>query len=169
MYFVLGDRNVKYGPADMDTLRAWVAEGRILPGTKLERQVDGAIVEASSVTGLFPVVSNELPPVQAAPAGFEVSATVSYPRPAAEDKGAKTMGITAWVLGTLSLLTCAPICLGPIGIGLGIVAKSRGYALGNWAAIFCAVGLVVGSAVNLIVALNNPEFQRLLESLTKNQ
>ena len=51
----------EYGPADLDTLCEWKADGRVLPANPA-REVDGDLWKtAGDVPGLFPV---ESPPVQ---------------------------------------------------------------------------------------------------------
>ena len=50
-YFVIGDDGSRYGPADIDTLVAWAAEGRIVASTMLidrgtEEQVRAASLSA---------------------------------------------------------------------------------------------------------------------------
>lgn len=51
-YYVLGDQGQKYGPADIDTLNAWIAEGRIVSTSMLEDAASGMQLAASSVQGL---------------------------------------------------------------------------------------------------------------------
>ena len=51
-FYVLGDQGQKYGPADIDTLNAWIAEGRIVSTSMLEDEGSGVQLAASSVHGL---------------------------------------------------------------------------------------------------------------------
>ncbi len=61
-YLVVGPNGQEYGPANVDTLKQWVAENRLGPQTMLKDFQTGQAVAASSVPGLFP------PPVTAPPA-----------------------------------------------------------------------------------------------------
>jgi hypothetical protein len=54
-YFVIADDGNKYGPADLATLNAWIAEGRLQPNTILEEVQTMERRPASAVPGLnFP-------------------------------------------------------------------------------------------------------------------
>lgn len=65
-YFVIAPDGSKYGPADLPTLRAWVAEGRIVADTMLEEEKSRQRVAARMVAGLFSTESmSGLPPVGA--------------------------------------------------------------------------------------------------------
>ena len=51
-YFVIWNDGQKFGPADIQTLNEWIAQGRITPTTELESVVDGSRMQASSLPGL---------------------------------------------------------------------------------------------------------------------
>ncbi len=51
-FYVVGDNGDKYGPADLATLNQWIADGRLLPNSKVERSADGIQGLASQVPGL---------------------------------------------------------------------------------------------------------------------
>jgi hypothetical protein len=51
-YFVIADDGNKYGPADLATLNAWIAEGRLQPNTILEEAQTMERRPASAVLGL---------------------------------------------------------------------------------------------------------------------
>jgi hypothetical protein len=53
MYYILGEGGAKYGPADMDTLKQWVAEHRITRDMMIENADNGTQVKASDIPGLF--------------------------------------------------------------------------------------------------------------------
>lgn len=56
-YMVIWSDGQKFGPADIDMLNQWAAEGRIKPETELESVVDGTRMSAASLPGLvFPAV-----------------------------------------------------------------------------------------------------------------
>ncbi|MCW5936669.1 MAG: hypothetical protein KIT11_05120 [Fimbriimonadaceae bacterium] len=52
-YYVIWPDGQKFGPADVDTLTQWAAEGRITPSTELESVDTGARAPASSVPGII--------------------------------------------------------------------------------------------------------------------
>lgn len=52
-YYVVGPDGQKFGPADVITLKSWVAQKRIKPETKLVHSETGVEVEARTVAGLF--------------------------------------------------------------------------------------------------------------------
>lgn len=54
-YYVVADDGSRFGPADMVTLKSWVAQKRIRPETKLVNADTNAEVRASEVPGLFTV------------------------------------------------------------------------------------------------------------------
>lgn len=51
-YFVIWNDGQKFGPADVQTLNEWIAQGRITPTTELESVVDGSRLQAGSLPGL---------------------------------------------------------------------------------------------------------------------
>jgi hypothetical protein len=54
-YFVIGDGGQHYGPADVDQLKVWVQEGRIIPRTLLKPEQGGATIPARDLPELgFP-------------------------------------------------------------------------------------------------------------------
>ncbi len=70
-YYVLGDGGAKYGPADVDTLNRWAAEGRLHAGSLLEENGTGRTVRVHEVAGLFvPGAQNPQPPGQPGPSPF---------------------------------------------------------------------------------------------------
>ena len=52
-YFVIGPDGQKFGPADINTLTQWAAEGRLTPATMLEDEF-GKQMPASELPGVFP-------------------------------------------------------------------------------------------------------------------
>ena len=53
-YMVIGPDGSEYGPADIATLKQWAAENRLQPATNLRDFNSGQIVQASTLTDLFP-------------------------------------------------------------------------------------------------------------------
>ncbi len=56
-YKVIGSDGNEYGPVDVDTLRQWVAEGRIGQSTQMKDADTGRAFLAGSLTWLFPVAN----------------------------------------------------------------------------------------------------------------
>lgn len=61
-YFVIGQDGQKYGPANMDTLRQWVREGRVNGGTRLEPVTGGPAIMASQLPDLGLSAGPQMPP-----------------------------------------------------------------------------------------------------------
>ena len=122
-YYVLGSDGKRYGPTEVEGLKAWAIEGRVDAQTTLELE-DGTQILASQVPGLLP---HAVPPMQ-----------VSAPyRP---DDGATEL-TTAWICGAVGLLVCGPIAI--IGLVNANKAVIKGNAGGNAARIFNIVVLVL--------------------------
>ncbi|RYZ88872.1 MAG: hypothetical protein EOP06_10220, partial [Proteobacteria bacterium] len=68
---MIAEDGQRYGPADVLTLRGWIAEGRMTGGHYLEEETSGRRVMAAEVPQLG---FGTMPPV-------EVTPTVAYPRP----------------------------------------------------------------------------------------
>ncbi|MBS1710158.1 MAG: hypothetical protein JSS71_00360 [Armatimonadetes bacterium] len=51
-YFVIWNDGQKFGPADIQVLNEWIAQGRITPATELESVADGSRLQAGSLPGL---------------------------------------------------------------------------------------------------------------------
>ena len=66
-YFVIGSDGNEYGPVEMDTLKTWVAENRVLPTTILKDAATGQSGQASYVPGLFAAAPPTQPQYQQAP------------------------------------------------------------------------------------------------------
>lgn len=158
-YFVIGDDGQKYGPADVGTLQAWVAEGRLLPNQQVEEEGSGIRMAAAAVNGLnFP---NQGPPQaqQASPYQQPSGTTYegAYVRPGqvpfSGDTGQQDVTL-GWVFGVLGLLIC---CLfEPAGLFFAHRAVEKGHPGGKAAKIFCIVVLclqVVGLIAYALFAI----------------
>lgn len=53
-YLIIGPDGKEYGPANIDTVKQWVAENRIFPQTQLKNFASGQVLKASQIPGLFP-------------------------------------------------------------------------------------------------------------------
>lgn len=55
-YFVIGSNGLRYGPADVDTLVAWVREGRIVPDTQLLQRGAERAIRAAELPALAAIL-----------------------------------------------------------------------------------------------------------------
>jgi hypothetical protein len=142
-YFVLGEQGQKYGPADLDTLNSWIAEGRLLPTTMLEDEASGVRSAASAVSGLrFPVV----PPPAAVPSGpvYNPAATGGVPYSPPTYKSDEGIGPVLLAFGMFALSLVLTFTIGAfgiysalVGVGAGWKAKDDRPALGWIATVLC--------------------------------
>jgi hypothetical protein len=143
-YYVIWADGQKFGPADVDTLTQWAAEGRINENTELESATTGARLSAGSVPGILftsrevspPDLGQSPPPQETAsyaPPTPE-STPFSGPNPgggyapspyAATDDGSQYVTYS-WISLAVGLL-----CLGCIGTGAGIYFASEAKKRGN--------------------------------------
>lgn len=153
-YFVVGPDGKEYGPATVDTLRSWVAENRILPGTMLKNFQSGQTVLAGTIPALFP----STPPVQAAPPPGSVppgdwsrppTMAAAYPR--GGNSGYVDTGkgdvIYAIVIAVIALLLFfvahgIGLIIGVGGLVRAIRAREKGHALANVAIAISVITLV---------------------------
>lgn len=77
-YMVVGADGNEYGPATLDTLKAWVVENRLTAGTQLRDYQTGQLLVAGTLPEIFP-----LPPVaaEASPAALAVGGPSAPPSP----------------------------------------------------------------------------------------
>jgi len=163
MYFVIADDGNKYGPADVATLNAWIAENRLQPTTILEDSQTMERRAAQNVPGLmFPNMSaggpamsgNTVRPEPSAPTGFSPGAysapggvNSNYPRydsaPSAE---AQKLVTSAWIMGAIGIFCCGILPI--FGIIRANKAKEMGHPQAQAALIFNIIALVIvcGSA-----------------------
>ena len=68
MYLVIGGDGGTWGPYDFDSMRRFVAEGRVIPGTQVSVEGSNAWIPAAMVPGLFATGASPLQqPVTAVP------------------------------------------------------------------------------------------------------
>jgi hypothetical protein len=107
VYYVVGPDGNRYGPADLPTLNAWIAQGRIAPQSILE----DAHTRSRTTAGMVPGLIFAAMPPTAAPAPFPYSPPPAYspgsmtPFPPYAPSGNSTEVQLAWGLGALGLLT----------------------------------------------------------------
>jgi hypothetical protein len=124
-YVIAPDGTTKYGPADVETLKGWVAENRLGPDTMLEDFQSGMRLPASQVRDLFPE------PVQPqgtmAPGTMSPAGASGYERPqfGSMDDGRQDVN-QAFIYAVAGFCCCWPIFC-----PLGIAAANRAIAKGN--------------------------------------
>jgi hypothetical protein len=170
MYFVVLPDGQKFGPADVNLLNQWVAEGRILSNTMLEEAQTGRQYPASSLPGLH--VATAAPP----PGSFPQPTTMNPPQtygnyyrgggmPAAVGDNGQSDLTLAYVFAAIGLVMCLGVgaCggCGLIGIVfpiLGLVYANKAEQKGNtgaqgakilsWVALGLQIaGLLFGLAI----------------------
>lgn len=164
MYFVVLPDGQKFGPADLNLLNQWVAEGRILPSSMLEDAQTGQRMPATSVPGLQVATVQ-----QQSPASFPAPGTMNPPqqygayyRPGQMDMGQSDLNL-AYVFGVIGLVMCVGggLCggCGLVGIVfpiLGLVfakkAQDKGNQAANGAKVLCWVALALQIA-GLVLSL----------------
>lgn len=117
-YFVIAPDGSKYGPADVNTLRQWLAQGRITPDTLLEEESSRQRFQAKLVAGLF------------APEG--PSSAVGYSRGTPKFEQGRGSGsdgsidvFLSYACSAMSILCCGLFIIG------GFVYASRAISKGN--------------------------------------
>lgn len=152
-YYVIGPDGNKYGPADVPTLKQWVAENRLQPDSMLEDFGSGQRVTAASVPGLFEDLA-PAPPVGMRP---EQSMYQNPPQPMASYQRSGDDG-SRELTKSFIYLALAFFCCFPIFSPLGIVQANAALAKGNPSAgiartlHFVVLGLGVVSIIFYIVA-----------------
>lgn len=107
MFSVLGADGRVYGPVDLDTLRQWVAERRVVPTTEVIEIATQRRMPASYVPGLFDSRPGETwaqPPRSPYPRKFNTQPV----SPAGADL---TTGWVFFALGAVGCVTCAILSL----------------------------------------------------------
>lgn len=61
-YYVVGPEGQRFGPADIETLKSWVTQKRVKPGTKLIHAGTESEIEARTLQGLFDEVAPQTSP-----------------------------------------------------------------------------------------------------------
>lgn len=149
-YYVIGPDGNKYGPADVPTLKTWVAENRLMPESMLEDFNTGQRMPASAVPGLIegqPTATAQPGPAMGAASPYSQApspgGTVYNPNAAAGDNGQSELTLS-WVFLVLGFCLCAPIFCS-LGIWKANQAAAKGNPTANIAKILNIVWLVIGS------------------------
>jgi hypothetical protein len=137
-YFVIAPDGSKYGPADIPTLRSWVAQGRISPDTILEEEASRQRVQARLVAGLFVAEGPSAP-------GYPRGA-----RPVETGKGAANDGgidvFLSYACSAMSILCCGLFIIGAFVYASRAISKgNRGGYAARIVAIFFLILYCVSS------------------------
>jgi hypothetical protein len=171
-YYVIGPDGNKYGPADVPTLKQWVAENRLGQQSMLEDFSSGQRLQAGQVPGLFGDAPTAAPtmgapgPAMGAPTGApyqpQYATPGNYPREMNDPNAGKTMIILSWVFSGIGVL-CCPIIFSTLGIIFAVIAKTQGAV--KWLAplIGGIVSLVVGMAIGIAVQPMVQEWARQMQ------
>ncbi len=172
-YYVVWPDGQRFGPADVDTLTQWAAEGRLQETTELEDAATGARLSAASVPGLIftspapaqpaapsspyetPVAANPYQETPSNPYGpvsnpYQNPPSPSgsnYPRQTANyDDGSADL-TKAWIFGVVGFFCCVALTF--VGIYFAVQAKKKGNS-GAQAALVVNVILVSISIIATI-------------------
>ena len=168
-YYVIGPDGNKYGPADVPTLKQWVAENRINAQSMLEDFNTGQRVQAGSVPGLFETSTTATAAPNMGPAAGTMYSNpptpgTVYNQGMSTDNGSNDLTL-AWVFGAVGLFCCG-IVFSSLGIWKAGVAIQKGNPGGNAARIFCIVTLILNlswgilNAATVMNRLQNGGFPR---------
>lgn len=161
MYKVVGSDGLEYGPADINTLREWISQGRLLPSTVVVDTVSGHRSLATDfplIADLFVSagVSSQQPPQQPPAASYGASYGANYvapnyyqrpPQSGVSPRSKIAAGLLALFLGGIGI---HQFYLGKTGLGLAMLLLCvltcgwGGIITGIWALVD-AIILLTGS------------------------
>ncbi len=119
-YFVVDPHSgQKFGPADLELLGRWAAEGRLTAHSTLEDVATGQRVYAAEIPGLR--VNEVAPPMPGGSGPYEAPPQAYVP----VDEAQKEAN-AAWIWFAVGLACC-----GLFGYPMSIIAANRAEALGN--------------------------------------
>jgi len=146
-YYVIGPDGNKYGPADVPTLKQWVAENRLQPDSMLEDFNSGQRMPAASVAGLFgdgttatATAGPTMGPAGASPYSEAPKPTGTVYNPGATyDNGQSDLNLS-WIFLVIGFCVC-PIIFPILGIWKANEAMKKGHPSANIAKILNIVVL----------------------------
>lgn len=139
-YRVIMPDGQAYGPADINTLRTWAAEGRLAPTTWLEDTATGQRLPASSVSGLFGTGN----PFPSANPTAEYYRANPYAGGYNYEGGANGVSIASLVC---SIVAVPLVCLWPLSILtalIGVVLGAFGLKANPQSRAMSIAGMVIG-------------------------
>lgn len=144
MYSVVGSDGQVYGPVDTETLRQWIAEGRILPTTNLVDPLDGRMIQAQHA----PVLMGTFPDPYLTPQAPHPQAH-AYPRPDLAAYGPPKSKVAALVIAFfLGNLGIHRFYLGHTSSGIAMLAL---FGAGFFTCGIAHIALAVWWLVDLIL------------------
>lgn len=166
MYKIIGADGKEYGPATLEQMKRWVAEGRVNPQTRVLAPGAAEWLPASQVPDLREALAQVQAGILAAGGSPGVFAVPGNAPPSAP-VGAPTQGlaITSFVLGLLGML-CLGLISGLPAIVCGHVAHGRarrdparygggGFAIAGFILGYCSIFATI-----ILAALFLPAFAR---------
>jgi hypothetical protein len=154
-YYVIGQDGNKYGPADIATLRQWIAEGRVNPDTWLEEEGSGQRVQSKSVVTPDAPQAPAYTPHQQQNFSQPPGPISPYPRQQSTQGDGQTQFVIGWICAVMSLF-CCPVGFGAAAIILGTNAKSKGHPGAQRLITFAIIFLVIGFVLNLVLTISQP-------------
>ena len=135
-YFVIGPDGSKFGPADILTLKEWVAENRVGPQTVLEDSDTSQRYGAFQIPGLFEVPATQPYAATPGPQNYPPPGSMyanppspaQYPRMAPGSPDSNNDLVWSFVLFGIGATMCF---LSPILCAFGIVQANKAIAKGN--------------------------------------
>lgn len=173
-YFVIAADGNQYGPADIPTLKQWVTENRIQPGSQLKEESTGTLVLANSVPGLFPIAAAAPPQILGSPNAGASYGGAAYtggsqpPRPAAKQKPLYSDGdnsdfVRCLIYSAITIFLAltihrAGLFLGAFALYRGIKCQVDGHQNGILAIAVSAVAFVVVFGLFFFNLSHSPTF-----------
>jgi len=150
MYRIIGSDQRLYGPVSDQTIRQWLAEGRVNASTVI--QADGSsewkrLSEYPELTQTGPAepALQSLPPVSPTPS--PVAPQYTAQTSSGSSNGAATAG---FIFGLLSGCCCCGTLFGTLGLVLSIIGLNRSKQLPNEEGKAVAIAGIVLSIVGLL-------------------
>jgi hypothetical protein len=145
-YNVRGADGRIYGPADLDTLRRWKQEGRILPDTILTDSSTGAELRAQQVPGLFDPVSQDWSRPPSASPYPRAQQTFYSPASILGEQALRTAWSYFWI-GLIGIFCCTPLAITMYALAIG--QSNKAMAMGAPS----ASGVRTASIILLIISI----------------
>jgi len=136
-YFVIAPDGSRFGPADLATLRAWAAQGRIAPDTILEEEASHQRVAARLVAGLtFPEM-----PAGMAQTDYLRSPKTEYTK--GFDDGSHDV-LWSYICSLMTMICCCFFGIGGFVYANRAISKGnrRGYGARAFAFVMCGLWIL---------------------------
>jgi len=187
-YYVIGPDGNKYGPADVPTLKQWVAENRLGQQSMLEDFSSGQRLQAGQVPGLFgdapaaaptmgapgPAMGAPGPAMGAptqAPYQQQYAQPGNYPRTGNADDG-KVFVILGWILSVFGLVLCCPYISqfsAILGTVFAFIAASKGNPGAKALKVFSIIVLVISLTALILMFMYATDLQAWAQRMQEQQ